>query len=46
MVTGRTAIQVQGRTTPIEVNRFVIQKGLDRQVVLYLVPEPRSRRCE
>jgi EpsI family protein len=35
MVTGRTAIQVQGRTAPIEVNRFVIQKGLDRQVVLY-----------
>ena len=35
MVTGRAAIQVPGRTTPIDVNRFVIQKGLDRQVVLY-----------
>ena len=35
MVTGKKQIQVADRATPIEVNRFVIQKGLDRQVVLY-----------
>jgi EpsI family protein len=33
--TGVTAITVAGRAEPIEVNRVVIQKGLDRQVALY-----------
>jgi EpsI family protein len=28
-------IAVNGSTAPIEVNRYVIQKGLDRQLVLY-----------
>ncbi|HYN08740.1 MAG TPA: EpsI family protein [Vicinamibacterales bacterium] len=31
----QAAIDVPGRTAPIVVNRFVIQKGADRQVVLY-----------
>ena len=31
----RAAIAVPGREAPIVVNRFVIQKGADRQVVLY-----------
>jgi EpsI family protein len=33
--TGVTSITVAGRTDPIEVNRVVIQKGLERQVALY-----------
>ena len=33
--TGVTRITVPGRAEPIEVNRVVIQKGLDRQVALY-----------
>jgi EpsI family protein len=33
--TGRAELVVSGRTAPIEVNRFVIQKGIDKQVVLY-----------
>jgi EpsI family protein len=33
--TGTLAIDVAGRAAPIEVNRVVIQKGLDRQVALY-----------
>jgi EpsI family protein len=33
--TGRTTIAVSGRSSPIEVNHVVIQKGLDRQVALY-----------
>jgi EpsI family protein len=35
METGTTSIDVPGRAAPIEVNRVVIQKGLDRQVALY-----------
>jgi EpsI family protein len=35
METGTTSIDVPGRPQPIEVNRVVIQKGLDRQVALY-----------
>lgn len=35
VVTGRADIQVAGRTTPIQVNDVVIEKGLDRQVVFY-----------
>lgn len=35
VVTGRTEIKVEGRESPIIVNQFVIEKGLDRQVVLY-----------
>jgi EpsI family protein len=31
----RAAIQIPGRAAPIVVNRFVIRKGADRQVVLY-----------
>jgi EpsI family protein len=33
--TGRTTIAIPGQDVPLTVNRFVIQKGLDRQVVLY-----------
>jgi len=33
--TGVTSIAVAGRTDPLQVNRVVIQKGLDRQVALY-----------
>jgi EpsI family protein len=33
--TGAVTINVAGRLQPIEVNRVVIQKGLDRQVALY-----------
>ena len=32
---GRATIEVPGRALPIEVNHYVIQKGLDRQVVYY-----------
>ncbi len=35
-----------GATREIEVNRLLVEKGLDRQVVLYLVPEPRPRGRE
>ena len=35
VVKERAAIQVPGRAAPIVVNRFVIRKGADRQVVLY-----------
>ena len=35
VVQGRIPIAVAGRPEPIVVNRFVIQKGLDRQLVLY-----------
>lgn len=31
----RAAIQIPGRATPIVINRIVIRKGADRQVVLY-----------
>ena len=31
----RAAIEIPGRAMPIVVNRFVIRKGADRQVVLY-----------
>jgi EpsI family protein len=31
----RAAVQIPGRTTPIVLNRFVIRKGTERQVVLY-----------
>jgi EpsI family protein len=31
----RATIEIPGRATPIVVNRFVIRKGVDRQVVLY-----------
>ena len=33
-------------TASISVNRYVIQKGVDRQLVLYLVPKPRPHRRE
>jgi EpsI family protein len=33
--TTRTDLQIAGRSSPITVNQVVIQKGLDRQVVLY-----------
>jgi EpsI family protein len=33
--TGLASIPVPGQTEPIQVNRIVIQKGLDRQVALY-----------
>jgi EpsI family protein len=33
--TERTRLQLPGRAEPVEVNQFVIQKGLDRQLVLY-----------
>ena len=33
--TSAVAIRVAGRVEPVEVNRVVIQKGLDRQVALY-----------
>lgn len=32
---GRITVSFDGRSEPVEVNRYVIQKGLDRQVVLY-----------
>jgi EpsI family protein len=35
VVNDHASIQVPGRAEPIVVNRFVIQKGADRQVVLY-----------
>lgn len=31
----RLRFAVEGRATPVDVNRYLIQKGLDRQVVLY-----------
>lgn len=31
----RVALEVPGRAAPITINRLLIQKGLDRQVVLY-----------
>lgn len=35
MQSGTATITVAGRTAPIEVNRYVIQKGADKQLVLY-----------
>ena len=35
VVTERTALAVAGRTDPITVNRFVVERGVDRAVVLY-----------
>jgi EpsI family protein len=34
-VTGRIDLQIAGRRDPIRINRFVVEKGLDRAVVLY-----------
>jgi EpsI family protein len=33
--TGTTLLHVEGQNNPIEVNAFIIQKGLDKQLVLY-----------
>ena len=35
MTTARTAIDLRDGTAPVTVNRILIQKGLDRQLVLY-----------
>lgn len=35
LVTERVALPVPGRAEPIAVKRFIVQKGLDRAVVLY-----------
>ena len=35
VVTERIDLDVPGRPAPVRVNRFVVQKGLDRAVVLY-----------
>ena len=39
---GLTAINVPGLPEPVEVNRYIIQKGLQKQLVLYWYQKPPS----